>query len=260
MSLQGYQNALARLIASPERCLAARADPAATLAGFDLDERERRRLAAVVWQPGMSVSCTLYRVNRITPIYSLLPLTCKALGDRLLPVAERYWTRDRRTDLQFGHEIERFAAFLRDEIATGTLAAEEWLPDVLAFEIAVNRLRYLPRQRLLEEAAAAVDRRHPPRLHPLVAVVAFSREPSALLEALAGDGSVGPAQGGEHYLCLDGRGPEVELSPLPPEVGRAARSLGSEAGPGAGPGPHLLEILLDDGLAVRAPRPLAAEA
>jgi len=91
MSVASFQQALCDLIASPRLCLALRANPQDTLAGYQLSARERTRLMEVVWQRGMSTNCTLYRSNRVTPIYTLLNFTCRALGDQLAAVLDEFW-------------------------------------------------------------------------------------------------------------------------------------------------------------------------
>jgi hypothetical protein len=163
MSLLGYQQALCDLIASPPLCVRLRADVAA-LDGYDLTARERRRLASVVAQPGMSTSCTLYRVNRITPLYSYLPLTCALLGDELMGEAERYWSEGKPGDLQFGPETMRFGRFLQRRLHERAIS-DPYLGEVLALELAANELRWGAR--------------------PRVRTVRFVHDPEPLLEALA---------------------------------------------------------------------------
>ena len=95
-------------IASPQLCLAMRSNPPSVLAGYDLTPREKRRLVAVVNQRGMSTNCTLYRANRLTAIYTLLPLTCVVLGKHLKTELDLYWETHPSRDLQFKQECERF--------------------------------------------------------------------------------------------------------------------------------------------------------
>ncbi len=166
MTLLAYQRALSRMIASPTFCLAVRADAEAALADYDLTERELRRLAAVAFQPGMSTSCTLYRVNRITPIATYLPLTSFLLGDGLIAEAELFWDEGTPSDLQFGPETERFGRFLERRVAAGELT-DPYLGEILAFELAVNRVR----------VARPGE--------PLAETVIFHHEPLPLLDALA---------------------------------------------------------------------------
>ena len=193
MTLLGYQQALCDLVASPSLCLRVRAD-AATLDAYDLTDRERRRLSTVVAQPGMSTSCTLYRVNRITPLYSYLPLTCALLGDDLIVEAERYWSQGKPGDLQFGPETQRFAQFLRDRFAAGALASP-YVGEVLELELAANALRW------------GAD---PPRR-----TVRFAHEPEPLLAALAEDRAPPPElPEGDYLVELDASGGELRISAL----------------------------------------------
>lgn len=193
MTLLAYQRALGDLIASPKFCLAVRADPEGALAGYDLSPRELRRLTAVVFQPGMSTSCTLYRVNRITPIATYLPLTAQLLGDGLVGEAELFWAEGTPSDLQFGPETERFARFLAGRIETAAIA-DPYLGEVLAFEVAVNRVRVAgPGEPLSEE-------------------VLFRHDPLVLLEALAeGRRPEPPLPEGNFPLVVDATSGKIAL-------------------------------------------------
>jgi hypothetical protein len=193
VTLLAYQQALCDLVASPELCLRVRSDTA-TLDAYDLSDRERRRLSAVVAQPGMSTSCTLYRVNRITPLYSYLPLTCTLLGDDLIVEAERYWSQGKPGDLQFGPETQRFARFLRERFAAGALASP-YVGEVLELELAANALRW------------GAD---PPRR-----MVRFAHDPEPLLAALADVRAPEPdLQDGDYLVELEVVGGEVRISSL----------------------------------------------
>lgn len=194
MSLLGYQQALCDLVASPQLCLGVRADRAA-LDGYDLTDRERDRIAAAVASRGMSVSCTLYRVNRITPLYSYLPLSCTLLGDGLVGQAEIYWREGKPEDLQFGPETVRFAGFLRRQLAAGAID-DPYLGEVLALELAVNALRRDPGS--------------PPR------AVTFAHDPVPVLEALAA------GRRPEAAATIDG-GLDVEVSTVDGELCLRAR-------------------------------------
>lgn len=184
MSIAGFQQALSDLIASPQRCLRLRAGDQAGLEGYELSERERRRLAAVVLQPGMSVSCSIYRANRLTPIAGGLPCSCTALGDALPAEIEAFWAAE-ATDMQFGREVERFGRFLGERLRSGGLECR-YLDEVLSFELALNRLRH-------EEGASTVRFAHDPV--PLLEALTEGRVPGAVatgsyevvLEANAGD-------------------------------------------------------------------------
>jgi hypothetical protein len=147
MSLVAFQTALADLVASPTMCLAVRDKPDHALADYDLDARERRRLVAVVWQRGMSANCTVYRATRVTPLYTLLPLTVAALGEAMTAELDDYWAATARMDVHFDIEISRFAAHLRARLESGVVRTPHdprTIADVLAIEIAGELLRLTP--------------------------------------------------------------------------------------------------------------------
>ena len=187
MPLADFQRALCDLIADPKLCLAVRANPVAALRGYALTLLEQRRLATVVHQRGMSTNCTLYRVNRAAPLYSMLGLSCFLLGERFLEMALRFWALDCETDLQHVEEVRRFARFLRERLEEGGLE-EPCLAEVLDFEEALNELKLVPasvveshhQQEWLWEGAASAA--HCP---PHVRIVIFRHEPLALLARLA---------------------------------------------------------------------------
>jgi hypothetical protein len=219
MTLQAFQRALSDCIASPPLCLFVRAQPEEALASYELSERERRRLIEVIWQKGMSTNCTLYRVNRVTPVYSLLPLTCFLLGNALLGELELFWSIS-GVDVQFKREIDRFADFIRERLFTGALS-DPYLEEVLDFELAANTLRFLPRRRIMTRLAASISATSlnsgmpagSLRPHPLIRVVLFRHDPVAVLTAL---GELRPPVAAEEetYLVLDWRGDDLDLMPI----------------------------------------------
>jgi hypothetical protein len=101
---------------------------------YDLDDRERRRLLAMVGHEGMSHYCTLYRANRLTPIGRGLPRTCALLGERLAREVDRFWESAPDGEIQFRLEAERFALHLAGRLASGELADTDDLSAVLAAE------------------------------------------------------------------------------------------------------------------------------
>ena len=111
MSLESFQQAVGDLVASPRRCIELRQDTS-LLDAYVLDDRERRRLLAMVENAGMSHNCTLYRANRLTPIARSLPRTCVLLGSRLAAELEDFWEAAPDSELQFKREAERFGEFL----------------------------------------------------------------------------------------------------------------------------------------------------
>lgn len=151
MSLEEFQRAIVDLVASPELCLSFRAEPGKFLERYELTDVERRRLSAVNRQRGMSTNCSLYRSNRITPIYTLLPLTCFVLGDVLGTEMEGYWRSEEFVDRQFLLEIERFGEHIRRRMRSGVLSIPV-LGEVLNFELAWNALNVGPRNRVPAES------------------------------------------------------------------------------------------------------------
>ncbi|NLR78754.1 hypothetical protein [Chitinophaga eiseniae] len=216
MSLLSFQKAITDLIASPQLCLALREQPAEILSRYDLTRREQMRLQTVVRQPGMSVSCTLYRVNRITPIYTMLPYTCFLLGPSLMPLVEEFWRICYKSDLQFKREINVFGDFLLEKITTGSLE-NPYLREILLMELAINDLKFLPKEALLHISADEEI------LHPLVRLVPFDHSPEPLLTALAGmQLPPVPLPTGEYLLLVDYREEELSFSTLPRKSGAVA--------------------------------------
>lgn len=140
MSMATFQRAYADLAASPALCLAVRADPVAALASYDLDARERGRLARAVWQRGMDANCTLYRTTRITALNSVIPLTLGLIRPTLRLLLDAYWEAHPVHDVRFTRETARFIAWLE----TRPLALPEPADDLIALarrELAVEETR-----------------------------------------------------------------------------------------------------------------------
>lgn len=189
MGIASFQQALCDLVASPRLCRALRAAPEEVLANYQLSAREQTRLREVVWQRGMSTNCSLYRSNRVTPLYTLLNYTCRALREQLRPLLDEFWDAKTYRDGQFPSEVERFAAFLRQRIADG-IVSSPFAGELLQFELALNALNFAPRKQLPSEVEdpVAPGPDTPCRLHPLARLVAFRHEPATLLAAAAGGG------------------------------------------------------------------------
>jgi hypothetical protein len=186
LSLIAFQRALCDLIASPDLCLAVRANAAGALASYDLSARECGRLAALVWQRGMSTNCTLYRSNRVTPIYTLLPFTCRSLGSEFQPLMSEFWRSENYKDGQFKSEIDRFGAFLRSEISAGSVASP-FAGELLEFELARNSLEFSRQKKVLRELEnwPPLQADEPCQLHPLARLVPFQHEPEIVIGAVA---------------------------------------------------------------------------
>lgn len=143
MSLPDFQRALARLIAAPEVCEETIIDDAPFFAGYDLTEREKTRLRSVLRQKGISACCSLYRMNRITPVYTQLSNSAILLGDAFVPLVTAFWRQLPDTTLQFRDEVLLFGNYLHEQLATGALVLP-YLKEVLQLELAINGLSYLP--------------------------------------------------------------------------------------------------------------------
>lgn len=225
MSLQGFQHAMCDLVASPDLCRRLASDPNALLALYDLSPRERRRLAAVVAQRGMSTNCTLYRVNRVTPLYELLPRSCFILGDDLRREAEAFWAVYPDTILQFLPEADRFAAFLRSRIRSGDLR-NPWLEEVLEFEVAAGWLQFAGEESGSEPERADLGESQPPRLNPALKVICFRHEPAKLLKLLS---ELQPLPyeltEGEFWLLLRVRRGELQVGHIDTPLARLLRGI-----------------------------------
>ena len=200
LSREGYQMALAYLIGSPTQTLAR---------------------------------------SRLTPICTLLHLSCRALGDRLEIELDAYGKSVEFSGLQFKPEFERFADFLKRRVENGTLRIH-WLPELLDFELARNELRSLPRRRLLAELAqrGPVKSAAAVALNPLVRIARFPCDSTALIEALSNGELVSRAvMKPETYVLLSVLHVATpEVLPADPVLGRllwALRCVGTFCGDAA---------------------------
>src|SRR5215208_487041 len=121
MSIAEFQRAFADLIASPERCVAL---------------REKKRLETMVHHEAMSVNCSLYRVNRLIPVYSVLPHSCRLLGNRLMDELDAFWAASRHATLQYRWESWRFGLWLEERIAARRLPGGP-VEDAIRLEMAM---------------------------------------------------------------------------------------------------------------------------
>lgn len=252
MTLQAFQRALCDMIASPPLCLDLRTSPERVLARYDLSPREQRRLTSVVRQPGMSTNCSLYRNNRITPLYTLLPHTCFLLGQALITEVEQFWNSRESTDLQFKHEIDRFGAFLNRRSAAGKIA-NPYLEEVLNFELAENALRYLPTRQIAEQLRAVTQDHAGSQLraHPLSRVVRFQHEPAQLLRLLMERRAVpSDLPSGEFYVLVSAIEDELIVRQIDTRLGRLFGLLETSGAGALNPGQTA--DLIESGLAIPA--------
>lgn len=246
--MEAFQQAMCDLVASPDLCLTLIETPDEVLGRYDLSERDRRRLVEVVQQPGMLVNCSLYRANRLSPIYNLVPRTCFLLGKSLLEEATEFWKEFRETRLQFHEEVQRFGDFLRRRIEVGALR-NPMLAEILEYELALNEFRYFPRVEVLARLEGNKTANERVQLHPLIRVLLFRHEPRRLLEFL--DELRPPPYElveGEYWLLLDGKGEEVDTKLIDPGVGRLLKSI--EAGTAPSLSADDVEALMEAGLVV----------
>jgi len=251
MTMAAFQRAMCDLVASPDLCIALVQSPEEVLGRYDLSDRDRRRLIEVVQQPGMLVNCSLYRANRLSPIYNLVPHTCFLLGDALVDEATEFWTGFKETRLQFHDEVKQFGEFLRRRMEMGILQ-NPILAEVLEYELALNEFRYTPRLEVLarlEQNKTVPGESKRVQLHPLIRVILFRHEPRRLLEFL--DERQPPPDDlaeGEFWLLLDGKGEEVETNLIDLSVGRLLKAI--ERGTSPSLSADDIEVLIEAGLTV----------
>ena len=125
--LADFQQALADLTASPELCIAVRADAGLLISRYSLTEREAQRLLGIVRHTGMSCACTVYRMNRVAPLAMNLRETLRALGPALRPLMSEYWREHPRGHAHFFIESHRFCRWLRQRLEAGeSIPPEVW--------------------------------------------------------------------------------------------------------------------------------------
>jgi len=247
MTMEAFQRAMCDLVASPDLCIALLESPEEVLGRYDLSERDRRRLVEVVQQPGMFVNCSLYRANRLSPIYNLVPRTCFLLGDALVAEATEFWQDFKETRLQFHDEAKEFCAFLLRRLELGILR-NPMLAEVIEYELALNEFRYSPRLDVLARLELNTTAGKDVQLHPLVRVILFRHEPRRLLELL--DERQPPPYElteGEFWLLLDGKAEDVQIKLIDRVVGRLLKAI--EAGT-ASLSADDVEVLMEAGLTV----------
>lgn len=199
MALAEFQRAFADLIASPERCLAARAPASTVFDCYDLTPIERRRIQTMVRDHGMSINCTLYRVNRLTPVYSVLPLSCKFLGECLTAELDGFWAASRDATLQYGREAWRFGLWIQDRIASGILSPGP-VEDAVRFELAAFEVRTAPND--LDDNNAFP--------HPRKRLVSVRYDPDLLLDLESNNELLVPLTR-PVLLMLDGTGHDLKV-------------------------------------------------
>jgi hypothetical protein len=212
MSLAEFQRAFADLISSPQRVLAARLDAGEVLRRYALDAREHRRLTAMINDPGMSINCTLYRVNRFTPLYAVLPLTCDWLGARLSTELDAFWASSRDATLQYGPESHRFGLWLQERIEAGVLPPGP-IEDAIRLELAAFEVR--------TTSSALPSESYP---HPRKRLLRFTYPTAAVLHPGSATSDV-PAPPAQEWVLLDATGDALRVNRLDPVAGEALAQL-----------------------------------
>ncbi len=210
MSLQGFQQALADLVASPEMRALACQDPDAAFARYQLNSKDRRRLEALAHdRRGMGAGNLIHNSFRLGLVAETLPKTLNLLGPaRSEPLLKKYWHTTPPKDFRYSNEAFRFADHLRLQQDEGELD-EPFLEEVLNFE--------------LTTLSALQHKSPPPKL------LEFRHDPEVLLPALE-DPDVDPRaldlEEGEYYVLVR-RLPSGDLDarPIPPAL--AAQLMGS---------------------------------
>jgi hypothetical protein len=123
------------MVMDAEFAQAVRDDSGLALAVFDLDPRERERLAGIASQPGLRIGTFFHHSFRMTKIAYTLPRPKAKLGEKLGAVLMLYWDEYPDVHEYFDKEARRFAAWLlarseseelkqvvREELATLDLA------------------------------------------------------------------------------------------------------------------------------------------
>src|SRR5712692_5453580 len=118
MAIGEFQRALADMTLNVRLASAVRSLGAEALQGYDLTEREQRRLEAVARQPGMSLNCSLARANRFGPIHDVFPMTCVLLEPQLKGLLDELWSSHRPDNYQLTGEDQAFARFVEEKMAS----------------------------------------------------------------------------------------------------------------------------------------------
>jgi hypothetical protein len=167
--MRDFQRALADMTLDARLAAEVRTRGAVALAGYELSERERRRLEAVARQDGMSLNCSLARANRFGSIHNVFPMTCVLLERHLRELLDELWRGRRPDNYQLAGEEAEFAALVEGKIAREELAVE-YLEEVFGYEKICWELAL----QLRCGETAAVER-----------TLRFHHDPRTLLDALS---------------------------------------------------------------------------
>ena len=166
MSQQVFQKLVARLVVDPDFRDQVRSMGSPAFDG-ELTDLERRRLLALVDDPGVTITKTLHKGFRLGKILSMLPLTCQILGGKRLGRELRvFWRAYASRSFYYIDEAVAFCIFLETRPAAMRLA---YLPEIVAYER--TRLE-LQRPRLGDSQATSRE-------------ISFNHDPEILLTTLA---------------------------------------------------------------------------
>jgi len=166
MSQQVFQRLVARLVVDPDFRDLVRSMGSAAIDG-ELTDLERRRLLALVDDPGVTITKTLHKGFRLGKILSMLPLTCQLLGGKRLGRELRvFWRVYASRSFYYIDEAVAFCSFLETRPDAMRLS---YLPEIVAYER--TRLE-LQRPRLGDSQATSRE-------------ISFNHDPEILLTTLA---------------------------------------------------------------------------
>lgn len=159
MSEAAFQSAFVRLVTDEAFLNQMRSEAAPEIDG--LSEGEADGLKALARAPGLNVMRKLHLGFRLNKLLSMLPLTCRLLGQvRLAAEARAFWEMRPSASFYFLEEAEAFAVHLQERRNTGLRAA--YLGDVLAYESALLMLKR-PRAASAEAPVVKVGFRYDPQ-------------------------------------------------------------------------------------------------
>jgi hypothetical protein len=172
MAIADFQRALADMTLDVRLAASVRRLGADALSQYNLTDRERRRLAAVARQDGMSVNCSLARANRFGGIHDAFPMTCTLLMARLKDLLDDLWSGRRPDNYQLAGEEGAFAQLLDHRLGEGGID-DEYAEEVFRYE------------HLCWTIAAAMRVREASDMEGHSGTVAFRHDPAPVLDALS---------------------------------------------------------------------------
>jgi len=217
MSIAQFQKALYQMIADIPTCIAVRSGNKKFLSNFELTNKERRRLLSVSMQPGMNTNCTLFRMNRVTPLYTSMPNICKMLQKKLLDILLEFWEKHPKSTLQYKEEIKLFYFFLKNKIEDNSISIQ-YLDKILEFEGKINELRF--------DDSYTTEPRGKYILSKHLRLIKWNCDPSILLENIAEENYKFPNLPEEtHYLLVENSSENLELKMINNSLGTILENL-----------------------------------